>query len=412
MVDYAKFRPDEPMDIPRVTASAPPPVAGAGTPEANEHNLLYRAGQWLRSTVVPAIGTAYGAIADTATLVPRSLYSAAGNVAAGVAGAQEPKDFTAFPLTQRAAQNFGAPTSAAAPTVGQGLRPTGAPTPSTNPPAPASTGFSYGAPARDDYVTRLAGGGLRPTAAQPAAQTATVPQAGGGMRFALPQAQDAYERLGLKELLRSPGPSTTKVLRQNDKGEYYIQESINGGDQPPTLRKPMDPTLFTGTQAQLEEANKSINEYNTQLMAGYGARNNLWEASQGVIPREQAQAGKYTAEAEAEPGLASSLRGLRAQQTLESAARTRAAGYGKVATEVPYGDPRAGRIARQESFVPYPGSPGAGIRQPAPATDVMAALNALPEQQRSIVDKYFEDKYPEGGASPEEVMNYISTLAQ
>lgn len=162
-----------------------------------------------------------------------------------------------------------------------------------------------------------------PAAKQPAAPATPPPvtPARPEMNWSRPADEERYNLLGLQEMLRSPGPSTTRHLVRDDNGKHLIRETINGSDSPPALTKPyLSPSAFSrvtgymqdqplrgvngkvygytaGTPiygsgaAEMAAANAGIADYNNALLSGYDKRNELWAAQQGVTGAGTKQGG-------------------------------------------------------------------------------------------------------------------------
>ncbi len=256
-----------------------------------------------------------------------------------------------------------------------------------------------------------------------------------GMRFSDVADTEAFERGGLREMLRSPAPNIAKTLMQDpETGEYTVRESISGGVGGPALKKPfVDPSRFatrtgwdrkgnpiysTGA-SEMEVANTGIAEYNKALVSKYGARNLAWEAAEGGVPRDIAQAELYTARAglrEAEtvalPTTTESLRGLRSAQA--ELATQQAETSKLIKLKVPSGEVnRYEEPTTKEIAIDRRGNifdPAAGLRRKPTMASALEARAALPTTQQSIVDKHFTKLYPNSQAPPEEIMSFIADL--
>ena len=144
--------------------------------------------------------------------------------------------------------------------------------------------------------------------------TSATPQPA-GLKLMNPLDQKKYDLGGMQGLLATQSPNVTRNLMRTDNGQYMVRETVNGFRNPPLMTPVTDvskyrqltgydaqgnPVYSTGA-AELAAVNAGISDYNRDTLAQQTGLTNQWQAAQGGIPLQQAQAAEASAKAATAP---------------------------------------------------------------------------------------------------------------
>lgn len=403
---------DEQEEMRRQAALAPSPEAGV--PFAIGSGLRRAAGAVGRT----AVGAAEAAVpvatsvVDATSLVPRAVAFGAGQFVRGITG-RPPTQFRRAPFTAEASRILQpSPVEIAQREAEQAI-----------PPAPvvAGTAQGLGGPAASALPAPItpAASTLAPTALAPtivpttAPETPVAPAEAGTVAAGLRRPAGPFGEIApgvIRNLTRDP--ETGEPFTMTLMGASY------GGTRAPTLREPfVDASKFAGGAQEMAAANAAIADYNKGLLDQYRSRVADFEAQAAGIPREQAQAELFQAQAAAAPLEAESRIGLRRAQEALATRSAEAAKLLTVNVEEPTGavDALGQPVTRRKQVVYNPDTgefidPAAPRQQPqqvSPVANLRAEYDRLSEEEKGVVERHFADR---DDVSPEEVLSYINTL--
>ena len=162
---------------------------------------------------------------------------------------------------------------------------------------------------------------LTPKPTSTATQATSAAPQPAGLRLMNPLDQKKYDIGGMQGLLATQSPNVTRNLMRTDGGQYMVRETINGPRTPALMAPETDvskyrqitgwtegrlghpggqPIYSTGA-AELAAVNAGISDYNRDTMAQQTGLTNQWQAAQGGIPLQQAQAAEASAKAATAP---------------------------------------------------------------------------------------------------------------